>query len=193
MRGVVPPLPSTPSWRGYELSKRSIFLSWCLVKHRGNFYFFIRYWNSVRQWKRNSKETDGCTATPAPCDLYGHANEYSCSIFCTISPPHPERLWGTPSLLSNGYGELFSWGYNWVVREADHSPPSSANFKECVELYLQYPSTSSWHAAQLSTGTTLPFYFRISRPRPLQVIWGLAIPRWQGLTSRGKQNLCLWQ
>jgi len=31
--------------------------------------------------------------------------------------------------------------------EADHSPPPSAKAKECVELYLHSPSTSSWHGA----------------------------------------------
>jgi hypothetical protein len=34
-------------------------------------------------------------------------------------------------------------------READHSPPSSAQVKECVELYLHYPNTPSWRGAQL--------------------------------------------
>jgi hypothetical protein len=33
--------------------------------------------------------------------------------------------------------------------EADHSPPSSAEVKECVELYL-HPHTSSWRGAQLN-------------------------------------------
>jgi hypothetical protein len=33
--------------------------------------------------------------------------------------------------------------------EADHSPPSSAEVKECVELYLQSPNTPSWRGAQL--------------------------------------------
>jgi hypothetical protein len=34
-------------------------------------------------------------------------------------------------------------------READHSPPSSAEVKEWVELYLHSPNTPSWHGAQL--------------------------------------------
>jgi hypothetical protein len=43
-------------------------------------------------------------------------------------------------------------------REVDHSPPSSAEVKEYVELYLLSPTMSSWRGAyKLSTGTTLPF------------------------------------
>jgi hypothetical protein len=34
-------------------------------------------------------------------------------------------------------------------READHSPPSSVEVKEWVELYLHSPNTPSWHSAQL--------------------------------------------
>jgi hypothetical protein len=34
-------------------------------------------------------------------------------------------------------------------READHSPPSSAEVKEWVELYLYSPNTLSWRGAQL--------------------------------------------
>jgi hypothetical protein len=43
-------------------------------------------------------------------------------------------------------------------READHSLPSNAAVKECVELYLHSSNTVSWRGAQLkkSTGTTLP-------------------------------------
>jgi hypothetical protein len=33
-------------------------------------------------------------------------------------------------------------------REAIHSPPSSAEVKEWVELYLQFPNTPSWRGAQ---------------------------------------------
>jgi hypothetical protein len=49
-----------------------------------------------------------------------------------------------------------SWGVKRSGREADHSPPSSAEVKECVELYLDSPSMSSWRGAYLSTETTLP-------------------------------------
>jgi hypothetical protein len=34
-------------------------------------------------------------------------------------------------------------------READRSPPSSAEVKEWVELYLHSPNTPSWHGSQL--------------------------------------------
>jgi hypothetical protein len=35
--------------------------------------------------------------------------------------------------------------------EVYHSSPSSAEVKECVELYLHFPNTTSWHGAQLKT------------------------------------------
>jgi hypothetical protein len=31
--------------------------------------------------------------------------------------------------------------------ETDHSPPSSAEVKECLELYFHSPTTLSWHDA----------------------------------------------
>jgi hypothetical protein len=44
-------------------------------------------------------------------------------------------------------------------READHSPPSSAEVKEWVELYLHSPSTSSWRGAQLQNRENFTFTF----------------------------------
>jgi len=35
------------------------------------------------------------------------------------------------------------------VLEADHSPPSSADMKEFLDLYLHSPTTTSWHGTQL--------------------------------------------
>jgi hypothetical protein len=51
-------------------------------------------------------------------------------------PLRPEWLWSPHGLLSNGYQGLFLWGAKQPGREADLSPPSSAEVKECVELYL---------------------------------------------------------
>jgi hypothetical protein len=35
------------------------------------------------------------------------------------------------------------------VREGDHSPRSSAEIKEWVELYLHFPNTPPWRGAQV--------------------------------------------
>jgi hypothetical protein len=40
-------------------------------------------------------------------------------------------------------------GVKWSGREAGHSPPSTAEVKDCVELYLHSPNTPSWRGAQL--------------------------------------------
>jgi hypothetical protein len=42
-------------------------------------------------------------------------------------------------------------GVNRPGCEADHSPPSSAEIKEWVELYLHSPNTPSWHGSELKT------------------------------------------
>jgi hypothetical protein len=42
-----------------------------------------------------------------------------------------------------------SLGVRRPGREADHSTPSSAEVKECVELYLHSPNTPAWRGAQL--------------------------------------------
>jgi hypothetical protein len=42
-----------------------------------------------------------------------------------------------------------SLGVKRPGRKADHSPPSSAEDKEYVELYLHSPNTPSWRGAQL--------------------------------------------
>jgi len=43
-------------------------------------------------------------------------------------------------------------------RKANHSLPSNAEVKECVELYLHSPDMPSWHDTQLSAGTALPLH-----------------------------------
>jgi len=52
-------------------------------------------------------------------------------------------------------------------READHLPPSSAEVKECVELYFNSPSTPSWRGTQIrkNKGETLllPSHLNINK------------------------------
>jgi hypothetical protein len=43
-------------------------------------------------------------------------------------------------------------------READHSPLSSAEVKECAELCLHSPNTPSWRGAQLKAQRRLYLY-----------------------------------
>jgi hypothetical protein len=49
-------------------------------------------------------------------------------------------------------------GAKWPGCEAEHSIPSSAKVRGCMELYLHSSNMPSWHVAQLkkSTGKTLP-------------------------------------
>jgi hypothetical protein len=44
---------------------------------------------------------------------------------------------------------VLSLGVKRPGREADHSPPSSAEVKECVKLYLHSPNTLSWRDARV--------------------------------------------
>jgi hypothetical protein len=47
-------------------------------------------------------------------------------------------------------------------REVDRSPPSSADIKEWVELYLHSPNTPSWRGAQLGGAQGQLFTLHIS-------------------------------
>jgi hypothetical protein len=47
-------------------------------------------------------------------------------------------------------------------READHSPPSSAEVKEWVELYLHSPNTPSWRGAELG-GALVRSYINVEK------------------------------
>ena len=55
----------------------------------------------------------------------------------------PDRSWGPPSLLYNGYRVSFP-GVKRPGRGVEQSLPSSAEVKEIVDLYLYSPSGPSW-------------------------------------------------
>ena len=73
------------------------------------------------------------TATAYGLDGPGIESRWN-EIFRTSS----DRLWGPPSLMHNGY-RLFPGGKVRPGRDADPSPPSSAEVKNRVELYLYSP------------------------------------------------------
>jgi hypothetical protein len=66
-----------------------------------------------------------------------------------LGPTQPPIQW-VPRVLSLGVKRL--------GREADHSPPSSAEVKERVEVYLHSPNTPSLRGAQLKQRDSFTFY-----------------------------------
>jgi len=76
----------------------------------------------------------------------------------------PDRLWGTPSLLYNGY-RVFPGGKERQGRDADLSPSSSAVGHERVELYLYslYGLYNLYRASVPVQGCTLRYrvYYRL--------------------------------
>jgi hypothetical protein len=66
-----------------------------------------------------------------------------------LRPTQPPIQW-VPGALS--------MGVKWPGRESDHSPPSSAKVKGCVQLYLHSPDTPSWRRAQLKRRDNLTLH-----------------------------------
>jgi hypothetical protein len=62
-----------------------------------------------------------------------------------FTPERPDKFWGSPNLLLNGY--RFSRGVKLPGHVTDHSPPSSSKVK-MVELYLY--TTILLHDAMLN-------------------------------------------
>ena len=78
----------------------------------------------------------------------------------------PDRPWGPPSLLYNGY-RIFPGSKERPGRDADSSLPSSAVGHERVELYLcsLYEPYGLYRASVPVQGCTLPFTLRIPSSR----------------------------
>jgi hypothetical protein len=62
------------------------------------------------------------------------------------SPRRPDRLCGSPKILSNGNRGLFPRGVKWPGREVDHSPPTSAEVKKSGSIHPLL-HTPSWRTS----------------------------------------------
>jgi hypothetical protein len=54
-------------------------------------------------------------------------------------------------------------------RKADHSPPSTAEVKEFMELYFHSPNTPSWRRAQLKAQGQLCLYLNIMKKIVIEI------------------------
>jgi hypothetical protein len=76
------------------------------------------------------------------------------------SPYLPDRLWGPPSLVFNGYCGSFS-RIKWQGLEGDHSPRTSVEVKK-TWFYTSTPHTPSWRTPVVAISTELPQLFLLS-------------------------------
>jgi hypothetical protein len=76
-----------------------------------------------------------------------------------------------------GIPGALSLGVKRSGRETDHWPPSSAEVKEWVELYLHSPSTPPWRGAQLKHRDN--FTFTISEHISLFHQFGISKRSWE--------------
>ena len=96
--------------------------------------------NYLRYWRINSTGWTVRGSNPSEDEIF-----HTC----------PDCPCGPPSLLYNGYRGFP--GGKALGRSVDHPPPSSAEVKERVGLYLYFPSGLSWPVL----GWNLPFYWRM--------------------------------
>jgi hypothetical protein len=115
------------------------------------FYHLSNIWRSLQVTKLLVVQS-----SPASCHFLCLRSKYS--------PQHPLLIGPIQAPIQWVPGAL-SLGVKRPRREADHSPPSSAEVKEWVELYLHSPNTPSWRGAQLKhRDNFLPLRFY---PNPL--------------------------
>jgi len=124
----------------YTSASPHTYIAWYLIKHRGS---STLPWS---QWRINYQATTdhiiliGQRTRGGPGSVVGIATAYGLDgpgieswwggeVFSTC----PDRSWGPPTLLYNEY-RVFPGGNLRPRRDADPSPPSSAEVKNKIEL-----------------------------------------------------------
>jgi hypothetical protein len=91
-------------------------------------------WNRGITFKTVGRDSSVGITTAYRLDGPGIESRLGGEIFRTS----PDRPWGPPSILYDGY-RVFPGGKVRPGRDTDPSPPSSAEVKNRVELYLYSP------------------------------------------------------
>ena len=111
-----------------------------LTSHRAHTFSFLFLQFLTPQVSRYGNWTVEGGSRDSVVDIatrYG-SNSGGCEIFLVC----PDRPWGPPSILYNGY--RVCTGGKQTGRGVDHPPSSSAEVKERVELYLYSTSGPTW-------------------------------------------------
>ena len=77
--------------------------------------------NSIHYYCFISRCQDSSIDIALDCGLDGRVSFPGRGQRCVSSPQRPDRIWSTPSLLSNRYRGLSPLELKWLGREADHS------------------------------------------------------------------------
>jgi hypothetical protein len=97
------------------------------------YMYMLRMWGYVR-----SRVSVVSIATGYGLDDRGFGVKVPVGVRIFSSPRRPARLSGPPNLPSNGYRGALSLGLTRPGRQADHSPPSSAEVKK-MWIYTSTP------------------------------------------------------
>jgi hypothetical protein len=137
MCGAIPLLPHT-----------YVFMASYEVKHSENFTFTSTSINLVARgsWKALGQRVAPCYWSENGRWVWtpeGHT--WQCCVSYIVSLESTAQS-GLENLALEPEGSL-PCSQERLWREADHSPPSSADVKEWVELYIRSPNTPSWRGA----------------------------------------------
>jgi hypothetical protein len=136
-------LPWIKAWSGlshWSMPQRTLDLS---CGGRGN---------TVSLLHCRSRDSAVGIATGYGLDDRGVGVWVSVGVRIFTSPCRPDRLWGPPNLLSNGYRGALSLRVKRPGRESDHSPPTSAEVKK-ICLYVQPQRGNFTSTIALTSGT----------------------------------------
>jgi hypothetical protein len=87
------------------------------------------------------------------------------------STPWPDRLWNPPQPSIKWVPRALTLGVKWPGREADHSPPSSAEVKNAWS-YTSTPNTLSWRSVQLKHRDNFTLCYVMLRSSVSELVYG---------------------